>query len=148
MLLAPSSASITTRAFSAEGLHFSVFHFFLFGASSHPYISLHSEEMIFPLVSLPAPDPPDHLSQYSMIPGSDYAQQIIAVNATDDFLIHEFRKIICYNQTIYDDLRLEMNEYAGLTLGVEYNQQTTVLTFVKDVYDQSSILILDNDSEL
>ena len=83
-----------------------------------------------------------------MIPGSDYAQQIIAVNATDDFLIDEFRRIICYNQTIYDDFRLEMNEYVGLTLGVEDNQQTTILTFVKDVYDQSSILILDNDSEL
>ena len=102
----------------------------------------------FLFISLPAPDPPNFLSQYLMIPGSDYAQQTIAVNAIDDFLIHEFRRIICYNQTIYDDFRLEMNEYAGLTLGVKENQQTTILTFVKEVYDQSSILILDNDSEL
>ncbi|CAI8051646.1 hypothetical protein GBAR_LOCUS28279 [Geodia barretti] len=38
-----------------------------------------------------------------------------------------------------------MNEYAGLTLGVKENQQTTVLTLVHELYDQSSILILDND---
>ena len=83
-----------------------------------------------------------------MISESDYAQQTITVNAIDDFLIHEESRIICYNQTIYDDFRLEMNEYAGLTLGVKENQQTTVLTLVRELYDQSSILILDNDSEL
>ena len=39
-------------------------------------------------------------------------------------------------------------EYAGLTLGVIDNTFTTVLTVVEPMYDQVSILIQDNDSEL
>ena len=52
----------------------------------------------------------------------------------------------CYNQPIYEDMRLELDEYAGLTLGVN-NAMTTVLTIVELMYDQVSILIQDNDSE-
>ena len=43
-------------------------------------------------------------------------------------------------------MRLELDEYAGLTLGVN-NAMTTVLTIVEPMYDQVSILIQDNDSE-
>ena len=78
---------------------------------------------------------------------SDFQQQTVVVNLIDDILISEPMRIVCYNQTIYDDLRLEANEYAGLTLGVEDNADTTVLTFVKELFDQASILIVDNDSE-
>ena len=78
---------------------------------------------------------------------SDFHHQTAAINLIDDFLIREQMRIVCYNQTIYDDLRLEANEYAGLTLGVEDYPQTTVLTLVKELFDQASILILDNDSE-
>ena len=56
-------------------------------------------------------------------------------------------RIICYNQSIYDDFRVELDEYAGLTLGVRQNQFTTVLTLVEPIYDHASILIVDNDSE-
>ena len=77
---------------------------------------------------------------------SDFQQQTVAVNLIDDILISEPMRIVCYNQTIYDDLRLEANEYAGLTLGVEDNPQTTV-TLVKEFFDQASILIVDNDSK-
>ena len=78
---------------------------------------------------------------------SDFQQQTPSVNLIDDILISELMRIVCYNQTIYDDLRLEANEYAGLTLGVEDNAQTTVNTLVKEFFDQASILIVDNDSE-
>ena len=78
---------------------------------------------------------------------SDFQQQTAAVNIIDDILIREEVKIVCYNQTIYDDIRLEANEYAGLTLGVEDYPQTTVLTFVKELFDQASIFIVDDDSE-
>ena len=78
---------------------------------------------------------------------SDFQQQTAAINIIDDILIREEMRIVCYNQTIYDDLRLEANEYAGLTLGVEDYPQTTVLTLVKELFDQASILIVDNDSE-
>ena len=79
-----------------------------------------------------------------MSEGSDYAQQTRTVNAIDDIV--KLRRIVCYNQTIYDDSHVELDEYAGLTLGVRhsYNQP---LTQLKPMYDQASILILDNDSK-
>ena len=82
-----------------------------------------------------------------MADGTDYAQQTPRVNVIDNNFIHELRRIVCYNQTIYEDLSLEPNEYAGLTLGVIYGLTTTITTNVKPMYDQASILILDNDSE-
>ena len=80
-----------------------------------------------------------------MLDGTDYAQQKIGVNFIDDILITEVMS--CYNQTIIDDMQLEPDEYAGLTLGVKSNVRTTIITHVKPMYDQASILILDNDSE-
>ena len=82
-----------------------------------------------------------------MIEGSDYAQQTSAVNAIDDSPISEVMRLICYNQTIYNDVRLELNEYMGLTLGVRDYSLTRVLTFVQLTYDEASILIVDNDSK-
>ena len=75
-----------------------------------------------------------------MIEGTDYAQQTRTVNAIGDI---KLRRIVCYNQTIYDDSHVE---YAGLTLGVRHNYNQP-LTQSKDMYDQASILILDNDSK-
>ena len=84
-----------------------------------------------------------------MADGTDFAQQTPATNVIDDTFITEFMRVICYNQPIYEDMRLEPNEFAGLTLGVidNNNYLTTVLTEVKTMYDQALILILDNDSE-
>ena len=82
-----------------------------------------------------------------MVDGTDYAQQTVGINVIDDLVINATRRIICYNQPIYEDLRLEPNEYAGLTLGVIDNVHTTITTNVKLMYDQASILIFDNDSE-
>ena len=53
---------------------------------------------------------------------------------------------ICYNQPIYEDNCLELDEYAGLTLGVIDNNNV-LTTVVEPMNDQASILILDNDSE-
>ena len=79
---------------------------------------------------------------------TDYAEQTFGVNAIDDQLINATMRIICYDQPIYDDERLEVSEYAGLTLDVDDNTQfTTVLTLVQDFYNFSSIRILDDDSE-
>ena len=85
-----------------------------------------------------------------MVEGTDFAQQTRAVNVIDDIIITELRRFICYNQPIYDDLCLEPDEYAGLTLGViddNDRDRTTILTIEEPMYDQSAILILDNDSE-
>ena len=99
------------------------------------------------LLRSPAPDEPNFLSIYPMLDGTDYAQQTPRVNVIDNNFIHELRRIVCYNQPIYEDLHLEPNEYAGLTLRVIHGLTTTITTNVKLMYDQASILILDNDSE-
>ena len=81
--------------------------------------------------------------------GTDYAQQTLTTNFIDDTFITQEMRVLCYIQPIYDDVRLEPNEYTGLTLGVLDNNNilTTVVTEVKAMYDQASILIVDNDSE-
>ena len=96
-----------------------------------------------------APDEPNFLSIYSMVDGTDFAQQTYATNVIDDTFITAEMRLICYNQPIYEDNCLEPNEFAGLTLGVVDNSNylTTVLTNVEPMYDQASILIVDNDSE-
>lgn len=78
---------------------------------------------------------------------SDYAQQTRTVNVIDDFLIYEFMRIICYNQVIYEDARVEYDEYAGLTLGVIHNMFTTIDTVVKPMYGDAAVLIIDNDGK-
>ena len=98
-----------------------------------------------------APDEPNFVGIYPMADGTDFAQQTPAVNVIDDTFITEETRIICYNQTIYDDVLMEANEYIGLSLGVIDNNNvlTTHLTNVKLMYGQASILIVDNDrSEL
>ena len=53
-----------------------------------------------------------------MAPGTDYEEQIRGINRIRNTVINATTQIICYNQTIYDDMRLEVTEYAGLTLAV------------------------------
>ena len=84
---------------------------------------------------------------YFIAERTDFAQQTDSVNVIDDTLIHELNRVICYLQPIYEDIRLERDEYAGLTLGVRNNSDTTIITTVMSMFDQASILILDNDSE-
>ena len=89
----------------------------------------------------PAPDVPDFLGRYSMVDGTDYAEQTSDVIE----LLTPVMRIVCYNQSIYDDTRLEVSEYAGLTLGVS---EATVLTVVQPMYDYIAICIQDNDGKL
>ena len=97
------------------------------------------------------PDTPTVLSQYLRVNRTDYAQQTQSLNAIDNLRIrenepNEIRRIVCYDQPIYDDIRLEADEWLGLTLGVD--RATIVLTNVRPMYNQSAILIQDNDSKL
>ena len=79
-----------------------------------------------------------------MHPRTDYEEQIRGINYIRNTVINTTRKVTCYNQTIYD-VRLEMSEYAGLTLAV---RDATVLTLVQPMYDEVAIQILDDDSKL
>ena len=80
-----------------------------------------------------------------MAPMTDYAQQTVDVNAIDDETITELMRIVCYDQPIYEDMRLEGDECLGLTLGVK---GASVNTNVTAFYDQAAICIIDNDSKL
>ena len=80
-----------------------------------------------------------------MAPMTDYEEQIRGINHIRNTVINATRRIICYNQPIYDDMRLEMSEYAGLTLAV---RDSSVLTLVRPMYDQVAIEILDNDGKV
>ena len=93
----------------------------------------------------PAPDSPDFLGEYPMAPLTDYEDQIRGINHIRNTVMNEMRRIICYNQTIYDNNRLEVSEYVGLTLAVRHS---SVHTEVQPMYDQVDIQIVDNDSEL
>ena len=73
-----------------------------------------------------------------MSEGSDYAQQ------TNTYSLRQESRLICFNQTIYDDVRVESNEYIGLILGID---NSTIFSSVQPTYDQASILIVDNDSK-
>ena len=89
---------------------------------------------------------PNFLGLYSMAPGTDYAQQTLAVNTIDDETITELMRIVCYDQPIYEDLCVEGDEWLGLTLGID--RASSVLTNVRPMYDQAAILIQDNDSKI
>ena len=109
-----------------------------------------SSPSVFLYISLySAPDEPNIFSIYPMEDGTDFAQQTLAVNVIGDTFIIQEMRLICYNQPIYEDMHVELDEFAGLTLGVIDNDDilTTVLTEVKSRYDQASILIVNNDSE-
>ena len=113
--------------------------------ASEPQLTVCIVLMMTLCILSPAPDTPDFLSRYLMPERTDYAEQTFGVNAIGDQLINATRRIICYNQPIYDDGRLEISEYAGLTLDVD--DASTVRTEVQELYDFASIRILDDDSE-
>ena len=81
-----------------------------------------------------------------MIPFSDYEQQLLS-NRIRNIGINATRRVICYDQPIYNDMRLEVSEYFGMTLTVQGMPPTTILTEIRPMYDQVAILILDDDGE-
>ena len=93
------------------------------------------------------PDPFNFLTQsYDMIQFSDYEQQQLLSNHIRNIGINATRRLICYDQPIYDDMRLEVAEYFGMTLTVQI-ARTTVLTEVRPMYGEVAILIVDDDGE-
>ena len=81
-----------------------------------------------------------------MPPMTDYEEQTRDINLIMDTKITALRRIICYNQSIYDDKRLEVSEYIGLGL-IADNTLSTFQTAVQPKYNASAILIIDNDSK-
>ena len=81
-----------------------------------------------------------------MAPLTDYEEQTRSRNIIRNILINATRRVICYDQPIYDDERLELMEYAGLQLDVR--EATVDIVLVQEQYDNAAILILDDDSQL
>ena len=76
---------------------------------------------------------------------TDYEQQVLGFNDIRDKIINSTRRVVCFDQTIYDDSHLEAAEYIGLTLAIRH---ATVSTNIQPMYDQVAILILDDDSKM
>ena len=95
---------------------------------------------------LPAPDPPVGIfNEHNLIPRSDYEEETRFASTIRSTFIEEERRMICYNQVVYDDERLELTETSGLDL--EPDDLDTQVE-VEPSYGDSVILIIDNDSKL
>ena len=94
-----------------------------------------------------APDVFDRRTgSYPMAPLTDYEEQTRSQNIIRNILINATRRVICYDQPIYNDERLELSEYAGLQLDVR--EASVDLVLVQKRYDNAAILIVDDDGEL
>ena len=87
-----------------------------------------------------------------MRPRTDYEEQTLPFSSRiSNTVINATRRIICYDQPIYDDDRLEPIEYAGLGLSANpedfFINPSSVLTVVQPVYGDSVICIVDNDGK-
>ena len=78
-----------------------------------------------------------------MAPGSDYEEHTPVTNGLRDSSITESSRVVCYNQTVYCDIRLELTEYFGLALSVR--ESSTVRAVVGPVYGQAAVKILDGN---
>ena len=78
--------------------------------------------------------------------GADYPPYIFGFNPIRDKVITGTTRIICYNQTFYDDNRVEEDEFFGITLIV---QNGSAMTTQVDMQLSSALIrIVDDDSEL
>ena len=75
---------------------------------------------------------------------TDYEEQFSAFNRISDSVLNASRRSTCYNQSIYDDVQIELSEYAGLTLDV---RDANTVTRVTERYSNAAILILDDDGK-
>ena len=91
-----------------------------------------------------APNTPTIFGAYLEAPLTDFEEQVQGFNAIRNERINATQRIVCYNQLVYDDMRLELTEYAGLTLAVG---RSTVRAEVRPMYDQVAIEIVDDDSK-
>ncbi|CAI8010977.1 hypothetical protein GBAR_LOCUS7143 [Geodia barretti] len=87
------------------------------------------------------PDVPSFLGTYPMAPGTDYEKQTRSANGLRGSSITESSRVVCYNQTVYCDTRLELTEYFGLSIAV--GTSSTVRTEVDPIYGQTAIKMMD-----
>ena len=79
-----------------------------------------------------------------MAPRTDYEEETSKFSTIRGTFITEERRMICYEQVVYDDLRLEKEEYVGLAL-IADDLDTVVET--EPLYNESVVIIIDDDSK-
>ena len=95
-----------------------------------------------------APDR-QRLGIYPMVERTDYQEQRRGQSAIIDEEITELMRVVCYNQVIYDDLRLESREWLGLTLEVQQVPFfTSVTTDTEHFFGDAAIQIIDDDGKM
>ena len=78
--------------------------------------------------------------------GADYPPPVHRFNPIRNMVITETARVICYNQTIYDDDRVEEDEFFSLTLTVQ--DRSALITLVDPQLSSAVIKIVDDDGEL
>ena len=92
-----------------------------------------------------APDEINSLGFYQMLNFSDYQPPFQRFNPIMMMVITGTNTVLCYNLTIYDDDRVEEDEFFSLTLTV---QDGSAMTTVVDPQLSSAVFrIVDDDSE-
>ena len=91
------------------------------------------------------PDPPNFLGQYFRVEGSDFQEQIVTLDVFHNIVINSRQRRVCSDMRVYDDQRVEQDEYLGLTLEVF---PSVVLVELDPMYNRTTIIIQDDDSEL
>ena len=81
-----------------------------------------------------------------MDPLADYAPPVRSFNPIMDLVITVTTRLICYNQTIYDDSRVEENEFFSLTLIVQ--DGSAIMTQVDPQLSSTVVKIVDDDGKL
>ena len=80
-----------------------------------------------------------------MNPLADYRTPVQSYNPIMNMVINETTRVICYNQTIYDDNRMEDDELFSLTLTVqEYSASSTQ---VDPLHSSTIVKIVDDDGQ-
>ena len=93
-----------------------------------------------------AADTLDVRGHYDMNPLADYAPPVKDFNPIMDMIINKSTETICYNQTIYDDNRVEEDELFSLTLIVQ--DGSAIVTQVDPQLSSTLVKIVDDDGKL
>lgn len=82
---------------------------------------------------------------YFIVDGTDYKQKTATLNLISDEALTARTIVVCYNQIIYDDQRVELAEYTGLSMDIS---QASTKTLIQPLHKHSAIQIVDDDSKL
>ena len=91
----------------------------------------------------PAADTLDYFGSYTMEELADFRPPVQFFNPIRLKVITETNRVICYNQIIYGDVRLEEDEYFSLILLAQ--DRTSIISLLDPQHDSSVIRIIDDD---